>query len=218
MWSLINMASTAVSLHPALAVLIAFLAAIVEAVAVLGILIPGTPILMAVAGAAALAGLPTAPILAVAILGAVLGDCLSFWVGHRYGGRLRLVWPLRGRSGLMARAEAFFGRYGWLSVAICRFLPVLRCTVPLAAGMSGMAATRFVVADVCSAMVWGPAHILPAQFLGKSLGRMQGGDTRSALLLGAMTLVAALGAFAVHRLLRKRVAAPCLAPEATTPG
>ena len=110
MWALISTASETVSLHPGMALLIAFLAAIVEAVAVLGILIPGTPILMAVAGAGAAAGLSMTPILLVSILGAVIGDGISFWLGHRYGGRLRHVWPLRGHEAMMARAEAFFRR------------------------------------------------------------------------------------------------------------
>ena len=48
---------------PSLALGVVFLAAIIEAVAVLGILIPGTPILMAVAGAAAMAGQPMLPFL-----------------------------------------------------------------------------------------------------------------------------------------------------------
>ena len=86
---------------------VVFLAAIIEAVAVLGILVPGTPILMAVAGAAAIAGQPMLPFLALSILGAVIGDFLSFWVGKRFSRRLRGVWPfLASRPTLMENAEA----------------------------------------------------------------------------------------------------------------
>jgi undecaprenyl-diphosphatase len=208
MWSLINAASASVSLHPGLAVLVAFLAAIVEAVAVLGILIPGTPILMGVAGAAAAAGLSMTPILLVSILGAVIGDGISFWLGHRYGGRLRHMWPLRGRPALMSRAEQFFRRYGSLSVAVCRFIPVLRSTVPLVAGMSGMAVSRFVLANVCSAVVWAPAHILPAQFAGKTLSKLEGGDWKGAAVLGAGTLAAAAIGVGLHLALKRRVPVP----------
>ena len=77
MWSWIADCAALVAAHPGLAILVAFAAAIIEAVAVLGILIPGTPILMAVAGAAAVAGLPMAPILVVSIVGAILGDFIS---------------------------------------------------------------------------------------------------------------------------------------------
>ena len=79
MWSWINAIVDLVATYPTLALAVVFLAAIIEAVAVLGILIPGTPILMAVAGAAAMGGQPMLPFLALSVLGAVIGDFVSFW-------------------------------------------------------------------------------------------------------------------------------------------
>ena len=139
MWSLINSAADLAAQYPVLAILIAFAAAIIEAVAVLGVLIPGTPILMAVAAAGAMAGMSMMPIMIVAIVGAVIGDFVSYWLGHRFRFRLRGMWPFATRPALMGHAESFFHRYGTASVAICRFVPVLRSTVPLVAGMAGMA-------------------------------------------------------------------------------
>jgi membrane protein DedA with SNARE-associated domain len=200
MWSLVSDAADLVAQHPGLATWIAFIAAIIEAVAVLGVLIPGTPILMAVAGAAAIAGMPMTPILVVSVLGAVIGDGISFWLGHRYSGRLRSIWPFSRRPGLMVGAEQFFKRYGTMSVALCRFVPVLRSTVPLVAGMAGMARWKFLLANVCSALVWAPAHVLPAQFAGLSLERLHEGDWQTAALLGCVVLAAAIAALALHRL------------------
>ena len=93
MWSWINAVVDLVAQYPAWALIVAFLAAIIEAVAVLGILIPGTPILMAVAGAAAMSGQPMLPFLTLSIIGAVIGDFLSFWVGKRFSFRLKGLWP-----------------------------------------------------------------------------------------------------------------------------
>ena len=93
MWSLINGAADLAAQYPLLAIAIAFMASIIEAVAVLGILIPGTPILMAVAAAAAMAGNSMLPIMVVSIIGAVIGDFVSFWLGHRFRFRLRGMWP-----------------------------------------------------------------------------------------------------------------------------
>ncbi len=198
-WDIIARAADLVAQHPGAAILVAFAAAVVEAVAVLGILIPGTPILMAVAGAAAMAGLPMVPILIVSILGAVIGDGISFWIGHRYRHRLRGVWPFATRPILMKKAEAFFDRYGAMSVALCRFVPVLRSTVPLVAGMAGMRRNRFLIANICSAFVWAPAHVLPAQFAGLSLEQLQAGDWRNAMITGSALLVCAAGAIWLHR-------------------
>jgi membrane protein DedA with SNARE-associated domain len=204
-WSWINAGVDLVSIHPVYALVVVFLAAIIEAVAVLGILIPGTPILMAVAGAAAMAGQPMLPFLILSIIGAVIGDFLSFWVGRRYSGRLRGVWPFSRRPALMNNAEHFFERYGIYSVALCRFVPVLRSTVPLVAGMAGMRQRRFVLANVTSAFVWAPAHIYPAQMAGLSLDRLQDGEWQSALLWGSALLAGVATAWALHRLIMTRM-------------
>ena len=129
---------------------------------------------MAVAAAGAMAGMSMMPIIVVAIIGAVIGDFVSYWLGHRFRFRLRGMWPFATRPTLMGHAESFFHRYGTASVAICRFVPVLRSTVPLVAGMAGMARSRFLLANVSSAFVWAPAHVVPAQFAGLSLADLAG--------------------------------------------
>jgi membrane protein DedA with SNARE-associated domain len=204
MWSWIADFAALVGQNPGLATLVAFTAAIVEAVAVLGILIPGTPILMAVAGAAAMAGLPMMPIMVVAIAGAVIGDFISFWLGQRFSIHLRGMWPFRTYPTLIGQAEAFFHRYGTMSVALCRFVPVLRSTVPLVAGMAGMRRRRFLLANICSAFVWAPAHVLPAQFAGLSIERFSEGDWPSAVYAAAGLAALAMTGWYVHRLARGR--------------
>jgi len=199
MWYCINTIVDLVALHPSAALGVVFLAAIIEAVAVVGILIPGTPILMAVAGAAAMANQPMLPFLVLSIIGAVIGDFLSFWVGKRFSVRLRCVWPFSRRPELMENAVGFFDRYGVYSVALCRFVPVLRSTVPLVAGMAGMRQRRFVFANVASAFVWAPVHIYPAQLAGLSIGRLRDGDWQSAALWGAILLAGCAGAWVLHR-------------------
>jgi membrane protein DedA with SNARE-associated domain len=205
MWSWINAGVDLVAIYPAYALVVVFLAAIIEAVAVLGILIPGTPILMTVAGAAAMAGQPMIPFLILSIIGAVIGDFCSFWLGKRFSDRLRGVWPFASRPTLMDNASHFFERYGTYSVALCRFVPVLRSTVPLVAGMAGMRQKRFVLANVSSAFVWAPAHIYPAQMAGMSITRLQDGEWQSALVWGGILLVCCAAAWVVHRLVMTRM-------------
>jgi undecaprenyl-diphosphatase len=199
MWSWIDTVVDCVALYPNAALGVVFLAAIIEAVAVLGIIVPGTPILMAVAGAAAMAGQPMLPFLVLSIIGAIIGDLVSFWAGGRFSHRLRRVWPFSRRPTLMDSAEQFFDRYGIYSVALCRFIPVLRSTVPLVAGMAGMRRRRFIMANVASAFVWAPVHIYPAALAGLSLGRLREGDWQSGVLWGAILLTGCAAAWGVHR-------------------
>jgi membrane protein DedA with SNARE-associated domain len=200
MWSWIDAAVDFVALYPNAALAVVFLAAIIEAVAVLGIIVPGTPILMAVTGAAAMAGQKMLPFLVLSIIGAVIGDLLSFWAGGRYSHRLCGVWPFSRRTGLMDAARKFFDRYGTLSVALCRFVPVLRSTVPLVAGMAGMRRRRFVTANVASALVWAPVHIYPAALAGLSISRLRDGDWQAGVLWGAILLTCCAAAWGVHRM------------------
>ena len=106
---------------------------------------------------------------------------------------------VRTRPSLIGHAEKFFHRYGTGSVAICRFVPVLRSTVPLVAGMAGMARARFLLANVSSAFVWAPAHVVPAQFAGLSLADLQAGDWQSAALCAAALLVLTSAGWLIHR-------------------
>jgi undecaprenyl-diphosphatase len=206
-WGIVHGAAALVGQNPELAILVAFLGAVIEAVAVLGVLLPGTPILMAVAGAAAMAGMSVWPILVVAIIGAVIGDFVSFWLGERFSTRLRGVWPFRTRPELLAEAERFFARFGMVSVALCRFLPVLRSTVPLVAGMVGMPRRRFLFANVLSAFVWAPVHVLPAKYAGLSLDRLQSGEWLPAALCLVAFALMMMGGWFVHRMVRARVRA-----------
>ena len=205
MWSWINSAVELVALHPEWALTVAFLAAIIEAVAVLGILIPGTPIVMAVAAAAAAAGQPMAPYLVLVAIGAIIGDVVSFWIGYRYRDALCRIWPLSRRPELMDSAHRFFDRWGIYSIVFCRFLPVLRSTVPVVAGMAGMCRRRFLIANVCSALVWSPVHVYPGTVAGLTIERLNHGDTKSAALWGGGLVLLCLGAWLAHRVLAARL-------------
>jgi membrane protein DedA with SNARE-associated domain len=204
MWDWINSGwmSGAIGLvaqNPEWALFAAFLAAIIEALAVVGSIIPGTFIVMGIAGAAAAAGQPMLPFLGVAILGAVVGDFLSYWIGHRFRFTIRQWWPLRTRPQIMAGADRFFARYGSFSVALCRFIPVLRSTVPLVAGIAGMPARKFLVANVASALVWAPAHVCPAQLAGLSIDRLRDGDWTSAAWMAAGVVLFGVAIWFLHR-------------------
>jgi membrane protein DedA with SNARE-associated domain len=104
----------------------------------------------------------------------------------------------------MQSADRFFARYGTASVALCRFIPVLRSTVPLVAGMAGMPRHRFLVANVSSAMVWAPAHVYPAQFASLSLESLRDGDWQTAALWGAVLLLCTSVGWVLHRKLMAR--------------
>jgi membrane protein DedA with SNARE-associated domain/membrane-associated phospholipid phosphatase len=152
--------------HPELAGLATFLISALESVAIIGTIVPGS-VMMSAIGALVGAGIiPFWSTLIWAILGAIVGDGVSYWLGHFFKDRLHDVWPFRSHPTLLATGEKFFHKYGGMSVFIGRFVGPVRALVPLVAGMLGMTPLRFTVANIASAILWAPVYMLPGFILG----------------------------------------------------
>jgi membrane-associated protein len=150
-----------VATHPWLAYLVLFLAALLEAVPVLGAVIPGSTIILALSALVPGGELQLGPVLAAAISGALLGDGMAFWTGHRAQRNILSAWPLSNYPGLIARSEAFFHRWGTLAVFFARFVPPVRAFVPVTAGALGMPPLRFYGVNVPAILLWAAVHVLP---------------------------------------------------------
>ncbi len=101
-----------------------------------------------------------------AILGAIVGDGISYWIGRHFNERLPGLWPFKKYPTLLERAEIFFRKHGPMSVFIGRFIGPIRALVPLVAGMLGMRPLRFYIANILSAIAWAPVYMLPGILLG----------------------------------------------------
>jgi len=150
-----------VSAHAWLAYLTLFLAALLEAVPVVGSVIPGSTIILALSALVPGGELRLEWVLAAAIAGALLGDGSAFWVGHRAQREILSAWPMSNYPRLVAQSEAFFHRWGTLAVFFARFVPPIRAFVPITAGASGMPPTRFFAVNIPAVLLWAPAHVLP---------------------------------------------------------
>jgi undecaprenyl-diphosphatase len=170
-----------------------FLTAAAEAIAVIGSIVPGTTILIGVGAVVGLGHLPLWPILMWATLGAIAGDGVSYWLGHRYRHHVVRIWPFSRRPQLLSQGEVFFRRHGGKSVAIGRFLPMMRAVVPLVAGVLGMSPAKFYAANVLSAIAWAPLHILPGAAIGALLAVVGGISGRLLAVLVGFVVLAILG-------------------------
>ena len=150
-----------VSAHPWLAYLTLFLAALLEAIPVVGALVPGSTIILALSALVPGGELQLWGVLAAAIAGAVLGDGSAFWAGHRSQREILNAWPMSGYPAVMAQSEAFFHRWGTLAVFFARFVPPIRAFVPITAGALGMLPSRFYAVNIPAILLWAPAHVLP---------------------------------------------------------
>jgi membrane protein DedA with SNARE-associated domain len=155
-----------IAAHPQYAAWAVFLLAFSEAVPIIGTVVPGSTLIVAISALAIEAAISPWLLLVAAIVGAIAGDGASFWLGRRCHREILQRWPLNRFPKLIARSEAFFDRYGGASVFLARFTAVVRAFVPLIAGIVRMPARQFYVANILSALVWAPAHVFPGVVFG----------------------------------------------------
>ncbi|UWU93022.1 DedA family protein [Bradyrhizobium sp. CB1015] len=150
-----------VSAHPWLAYLTLFLAALLEAVPVVGSVIPGSTIILALSALVPGGELQLPWVLLAAAAGAVLGDGSAYWIGHRRQREILNTWPLTNYPRVVAESESFFHRFGTWAVFFARFVPPIRAFVPVTAGALGMAPAKFYGVNIPAILAWAPAHVLP---------------------------------------------------------
>jgi undecaprenyl-diphosphatase len=185
--------------NPEYAGLVVFSMSLAESLAIIGVLIPGVVILF---GAGVLIGagvLDFWSMCAWAIAGAVIGDGLSYWLGHHFEYLTERWRWFRLHPDYLQKGITFFERYGDLSVALGRFFGPIRAIVPLVAGLMRMPPGRFYAANVLSAFVWAPAYLMPGMLFGEI---SESGDWRQLLFPLAAIVVIVSVWLVVH--LRRR--------------
>ena len=170
-----------------------------ESFAFLSLLFPGTAILIAAGGLAAVGAIPFFSSAVAGIVGAVLGDSISFWLGQKFGPLLPGMWPFRKNPAMLQRGMDFFRRYGGASVFIGRFFGPLRAVIPIAAGMMRMPTALFYVANIVSALVWAPALLLSGALIARSVVSSNHTDAALLAIAGAAMVVVAIVYWARRR-------------------
>lgn len=108
-------------------------------------------------------------VIIAAILGAIIGDNLGFYVGHTGGkafieryGRYLFLNPER-----MKHAERFFAEHGDKTVFLGRFIAVLRAWAAFLAGVNQMHWRTFLVYNAAGAILWATIYGLLGYFAGR---------------------------------------------------
>lgn len=152
--------------HPALAGGVIFAIAFCDAVIVLGAIVPALPLLFAIGVLIGLGQISGPYAVVCAALGAFAGDALSYWVGHRWGNRLRGFWPFRRYPQLLDRGEVMFRRNALKSILVARYVGAIRPFVPAIAGMAHMPLRRYFIASGLAALSWALLFLVPGWVLG----------------------------------------------------
>ncbi len=168
--------------------LIAFL----ESLAIVGIFVPGSVIIVLAGFLAAQGKGDPLSLMAVSALGAALGDFLSYLLGARFGEVLFQTSILKRRRQVLERARGFFLGHGGKAVFFGRFIGFLRPFMPMIAGSARMSPALFAGYTLISAILWGIAYPGLGYFFGASWQQVQIWTGRLSLLiliLGALLIL-----------------------------
>lgn len=133
-----------------------------------GLPLPGEVLLVLVAATAATTHVNLPLVAMAAVLGALLGDNFSYWLGRRGGMRLidRYCQVTLCSWECGAKMSSFYRRYGLLAVAVARFVPTVRALAAPMAGLTRMRWTTFLLIDALGALLWATAFTSAGRLVG----------------------------------------------------
>ncbi|MDF2684407.1 MAG: DedA family protein [Brevibacillus sp.] len=109
-----------------------------------------------------------------ATMGSVFGAILLYWIGYyldiekietiveRWGHILRL------KKEDITRANAWFDKYGYWTIFLCRMVPLVRSLISVPAGMTKMNVWLFLLFTTLGTLIWNVALVMIGSFLGQS--------------------------------------------------
>jgi membrane protein DedA with SNARE-associated domain len=164
-----------------------------------GIPVPGETVLLAAGFFAKQQVLRLSIVIPCAIVAAILGDNLGYWIGRRGG---RTFVERRGKyfgfsAKRLASAEAYFREHGPRTIVFARFIPGIRVVAALAAGVTHVRWPIFLVYNTAGAVVWATAIAFLGYLFGHSWTLLERSVSGAGLVL--LVLVVAAIAFAVLR-------------------
>jgi membrane-associated protein len=166
--------------------------------------LPGDSILFIAGTVVATAGLNVHLLVAVLIAAAILGDTINYSVGHYIGPRAFDRPDSRWfKQEHLRRTQAFYDRYGGVTIIIGRFVPIIRTFAPFLAGVAGMTYRRFLSYNVIGAVAW-IASLVYAGYLFGNIPWVKQNLTLIVVAIVVVSLIPAASTFVSERRSRQK--------------
>ena len=163
----LNALTELINQNPTWAGLIVFLIAMLESLAIVGVIVPGVAIMFAVGALISNGTLDLVSTVLWAAAGASIGDGLSFALGKHYDQRIYNLNWFKNNPTVLEKGHRFFEKYGVFSILIGRFVGPIRAVIPLVAGILDMSLKKYIPINIIASLLWAPAYLLPGFFFEK---------------------------------------------------
>ncbi|HQT25801.1 MAG TPA: VTT domain-containing protein, partial [Burkholderiales bacterium] len=133
----------------------------------------------------------------VLVLAAFSGDNTNYWIGRFVGPRVfsheksRLF-----NHAHLQKTHAFYEKHGGKTIALCRFLPIIRTFAPFVAGVGSMGYHRFLLFSLAGGISWIGFFVYSGYFLGNAPIIKQ---NLSIFIMAIILLTVLPGAFGILR-------------------
>ncbi|ACS84426.1 DedA family protein [Musicola paradisiaca] len=162
-----------------------------ESLALVGLLLPGTVMMVSLGALIGSGNMGFYPAWGVGIIGCLLGDWISYFIGWRFRDRLHGWSFLQKHSAYLYRTEKMLHQHHMATVLIGRFVGPTRPLIPMVAGMLELPPRRFAVPNIIGCITWPPAYLMPGILAGVALDIPKQADSNGFkwLLLATALLV-----------------------------
>ncbi len=128
--------------------------------------LPGDSLLFAAGAFAGLGALNPWVLFLSLSIAAIAGDTVNYGVGRfigprAFGGNIRWL-----RQDHLHRTERFYERHGGKTIALARFVPIIRTFAPFVAGIGHMSYPRFLAYNVGGGVAWVALFVLGGFYFG----------------------------------------------------
>ena len=162
--------------------------------------LPGDSLLFIV-GAMCGADLMSLPLaMGLLLVAAILGDQTNYTIGRYFGPKV-FKWEdsrFFNRSAFL-QANAFYEKYGGITIILARFMPFIRTFVPFVAGVAEMTRSKFTLYNVVGGAIW----VVGLTLVGYLFGNLPFVQTHLSKIIWALILVpgliAIVGAWRVRK-------------------
>nr|WP_315236708.1 DedA family protein [uncultured Limnohabitans sp.] len=162
--------------------------------------LPGDSLLFIV-GAMCGADLMSLPLaMGLLLVAAILGDQTNYTIGRYFGPKV-FKWEdsrFFNRQAFL-QANAFYEKYGGITIILARFMPFIRTFVPFVAGVAEMTRSKFTLYNVVGGAIW----VVGLTLVGYLFGNLPFVQTHLSKIIWALILVpgliAIVGAWRVRK-------------------
>ncbi len=167
------------------------LVAFLESLALVGLLLPGTVLMTALGALVGSGQLGIYPAWGAGIVGCLLGDWISYYIGWQFKGPLHRWSFLQKHKSLLDKTEHALHQHSMFTILVGRFVGPTRPLIPMVAGMLELPVKKFLPPNLIGCLLWPPAYLMPGILAGVAIDipKDAGSDRFVWLLLAVALLV-----------------------------